>query len=93
MSPETRQKLRTAEEAYEAAAEELTRVTAECYPIGQSVAVTLGRARVTGKVTAAGGWWWSDPGKVTIENVATGKIRHFDGPDRHGSYQIEFLQT
>lgn len=92
MSPEIKEKLRKAHQAHEAAAKELIRTTAECYPIGQKLAVDLGRARVIGTVTNAGGTcWWYEPDRVTIQNIVTGKRREFPGTDIHDIYHIEFL--
>lgn len=92
MSPEVKQKLAAARRAYEQASKELSKVTAQCYRVGQTVAVDLGRARVIGKVTAGFGYWWSDPDRVTIENIKTGKSRHFGG-SAIDIYHPELLQT
>lgn len=92
MDPATKEKLAEAQKAYQTAAQELVRVTEECYPIGQKVAVDLGRSRVLGEVTSAGGFWWSRPAEVTIKNIVTGKSRHFRGASLD-IYHPEFLQT
>lgn len=62
---------------YENAAKRLCAVTARAFPVGTEVLVTLGRARVHGRVTSVSDYYWCDAGVVFIENVATGKARKF----------------
>ncbi len=69
--------LEVAHQEYQKAAERLVQVTAQAFPIGSTVAVTLGKARVYGEVISSGGCWWSRPDSVSIRNLKTGKTRRF----------------
>lgn len=91
--PRTHKGLHLAQTAYEKAAEQLVKKTKQSYPIGRRIAVTLGRARIIGEIVSAGGHAWSNPGEVEIVNIATGKRRHFNGPDPHGFYNPQFVGT
>jgi hypothetical protein len=75
---------------YEKAAKALSATTAKCYPIGRTVSVTLGRARVVGRIISAG--HWCEPfDTVEIENIVTGKRRHFSGADSHNFHKPQLL--
>lgn len=81
--------LQKAAREYQRAAEHLVEATARAFPIGSSVAVTIGRARIIGRVTSAGGFWWADPAKVTIRNAATGRLRQFSAT--HKGHEAEII--
>ena len=62
---------------HEDAAKRLCEASSAAFPTGAIVVVTLGRARVRGRVTGVSDIWWHDPGQVYIQNVQTGKARNF----------------
>jgi hypothetical protein len=66
-----------ARQRFDNAAKELVAATQRALPVGTDVVVSLGRARVRGRVTQSGGSWWSTPDAVWIENITTGKRRKF----------------
>jgi hypothetical protein len=68
---------RQAKAAHQKASEDLVAATKAAFPVGMEVYATLGRSRVIGRVVSSGGWWWSNPGAVTIENIVTRKMRRF----------------
>ncbi len=69
--------VRKAKEAHERASKALVEATIRAYPVGTIIEVTLGNARVTGRVTGSGGYWWYNPGTVTIVNLNTNSTRRF----------------
>jgi hypothetical protein len=85
-----KRKMRMANDRYERAAEALVKSAEICYPIGSVVEVTLGIARIRGRVVAHGTSWY-DPDSVQIENVLTGKRRRFSATC--DSYRPEFISA
>lgn len=68
-------KIEEAFRRYKAARNQLTAATQRSFPVGRTVAVTLGRARIIGRITNVGDGQW--PANVTIINLRTGKQRRF----------------
>jgi hypothetical protein len=73
--------IQMAEEAHERTGKELCRLVAEIYPVGEIIHVEKGRSSMMVKVTSHSTFWWSRPGEISGENIATGKKRHFHASD------------
>lgn len=77
-----------ADAQHESAAKALCAATAAAFPVGTRLVVTLGRSRVTGRVTGVSDAWWAEPCAVWIENEATGKRRKFNPVFHSGSLTV-----
>ena len=72
---------RDACKAYETAAKELLRATYVAFPAGAVIEVTIHHRRIRGQVVYADQYHWSQPSRVCVENLKTGKRRCFDAVD------------
>lgn len=83
-------KIQEAAKAHEEAALALMAAVKEMYPIGTTVAATLGKARITAEVTGHNEiCWWHEPGSFRVRNLTTGKIRTLDATSQ--GQRIEIL--
>lgn len=75
MTPAEKETMAQAIDAAQFAAQALVDATQKVFPVGTTIAATMGRHRITGKVISSGGTWYHDPGTITVENLQTKRER------------------
>ena len=71
------EQIKAAQDARQAAAENLIEVTRQAYPVGTKLNVRIGQHIITVEVTGHRTSWWCDPGQMYGFNVITGSHRSF----------------
>jgi hypothetical protein len=72
---EMNKEIKAAYEQHKQAAIALCDTIKRVYPVGKVVLVKTNTSNFTGRVANHRNSWWSDPSRLTVTNVKTGKLR------------------
>jgi len=72
---EMNKEIKAAYEQHKQAAIALCDTIKRVYPVGRVVLIKTSTGIFTGSVVYHRNSWWSDPGRLTVTNVKTGKLR------------------
>jgi hypothetical protein len=72
---EMNKEIKAAYEQHKQAAIALCDTVIRIYPVGMVVLIKARNGNIHGRVERHSLAWWSDPGRLTVTNVKTGKLR------------------